>query len=184
MTKDALQLPGGQVFGPEDFVGVEVLDAEQGFRGKRNNCQQGVGRCLPKDNAEASQPSEGENANDVHGHIRAMPPERDPVGVVPGEWESRGDGRMSAGVSGCEEDLPSVPSLESSADDAGDIMSPGDVIDLVGVSGVASDRTGINGPFGTEASVQYRSVPLHRPKVQGMEAVSVTRWKDEIPSEF
>ena len=184
MAKDALQLPGGQVFGPEDFMGVEVLDAEQGFRGKRNNCQQGVGWRLPKNDAEASQPSEGENANNVHGQIRAMSPERNPVGVVTGERESKVDGFVSTGVSGSEKDLSPVPSLESSAYNAGDIVPPGDVIDLVGVSGVAGHRAGVNGPFGTEASVQYGGVPLYRPKVQGMEAVSIIRWEDEIPSEL
>ena len=42
VAKDALQLLGSQFLGPEDFAGVIVLNAKEGFRRERNNGKQGV----------------------------------------------------------------------------------------------------------------------------------------------
>ena len=42
MAKDALQLLGSQFLGPEDFAGVIVLNAKEGFRRERDNGKQGV----------------------------------------------------------------------------------------------------------------------------------------------
>ena len=91
---------------------------------------------------------------------------------------------MSAGVSGGEKDLPPVPSLESSADNAGDIVPPGDVVDLVGVGGVAGDRAGVDGPFGTELGIQNGGMSLNRTKVEGVEPMGVVRGEDEVPTQF
>ena len=82
-----------------------------------------------------------------------MPPECDAVGVVAGKWKSWWDGVVGAGVCCGEKDLAPITSLEAHARDAGDIMSPGNVEDQVGVGRVANHRAGVNGSLGAEAGV-------------------------------
>ena len=110
-----------------------------------------------------------------------MSPERDPVRVVTGEGKTRGNRLVSAGVSGREKDLASVAPLKPGAYDAVNIVPPCDVEDVVGVIRIACDGAGVDGPLGAKARIQHGGVPLYRPKVQGMEAVSFFRGEDKVP---
>ena len=153
MSKDALQLPGSHVLGPDDFTDMVVLNAKESFRGERNNRKQGIRWSLPEDNAKASQPSEGEDADNVHGEVCALPPECDTVRIVAREWESWGDGVVGAGVNCGEKDLAPIASLEARTYNAGNIVPPGDVENQIGVGRVTGHSAGINGPLGAEAGV-------------------------------
>ena len=94
------------------------------------------------------------------------------------------DGRVGARVCCGEEDLTSIAPLHACARNAGGIASPSDVVDLVGVRGVTSGVTCVDGTFGAESGVKDGGASLNCAEVEGVGTMGVIQGKDEIPAEL
>ena len=81
-------------------------------------------------------------------------------------------------------DFASAAPLQSSACDAEGVTPPSDVVDLVGVRGVASSFACVSGSLGAESGVEDRGVSLDSAEVKGVGAMGVTQGEEEVPAEL
>ena len=94
------------------------------------------------------------------------------------------DGRVGARVCCSEEDLTSVAPLQACARNAGGIVSPSNVVDQVGIRGIAGRFTCVDGAFGAESGVKDGGMSLNGTEVEGMGTVGSVQGKDEIPTKL
>ena len=94
------------------------------------------------------------------------------------------DGRVGARVCCSEEDLTSIAPLQACARNAEGIASPSDVVDLVGIRGVAGRVTCVDDTFGAESGVKDGGVSLNRAEVEGVGAVGIIQGMTKSQRSF
>ena len=118
------------------------------------------------------------------GEAGALSVQGGAVGVVARERVPWRNGWVDARVCCSEEDLTPVAPLQACACNAGGIVSPSNVVDQVGIRGVADRFTCVDGAFGAESGVKDGGMSLNGTEVEGMGTVGSIQGGDEIPTEL